>query len=96
MKALFEPGSIAVIGAAREEGKLGNIILRNLISSGFEGGLYPVNPKADEILGMKCYPSISEISDSVDLIVVVVPNRIVRERGEGGHNHHGRFQGDRS
>ena len=77
MKALFEPGSIAVIGAAREEDKLGNIILRNLISSGFEGSLYPVNPKADEILGMKCYPSISEIPDSVDLIVVVVPNRIV-------------------
>jgi len=88
MKALFEPESIAVIGAAREEGKLGNIILRNLISSEFEGSLYPVNPKADEILGMKCYHSVSEVPDTVDLIVVVVPNRfvpaVVEEAGEKG------------
>lgn len=88
MKALFEPESIAVIGAAREREKLGNIILRNLISSKFQGRLYPVNPRADEVLGMKCYHSISDIPDKVDLIVVVVPNRIVpsviEEAGEFG------------
>jgi acetyl coenzyme A synthetase (ADP forming)-like protein len=88
MKALFEPESIAVVGAARERDKLGNIILRNLISSGFEGSLYPVNPKADEILGMKCYHSLTEILEKVELIVVVVPNRIVpaviEEAGEKG------------
>lgn len=88
MKALFEPESIAVVGAAREREKLGNIILRNLISSKFQGRLYPVNPRADEVLGMKCYHSISDIPDKVDLIVVVVPNRIVpsviEEAGEFG------------
>jgi len=77
MKALFEPQSIAVIGAAREEGKLGNIILRNLVNSGFTGSLYPVNPKADEILGMKCYRSIMDIPGPVELAVIVVPSRIV-------------------
>lgn len=77
MKALFEPQSIAVIGAAREEGKLGNIILRNLVNSGFTGPLYPVNPKADEILGMKCYRSIMDIPGPVELAVIVVPSRIV-------------------
>lgn len=77
MKALFEPQSIAVIGAAREEGKLGNIILRNLINSGFSGPLYPVNPKADEILGRKCYPSVMDIPGPVDLAVIVVPSRVV-------------------
>jgi acetyl coenzyme A synthetase (ADP forming)-like protein len=88
MKALFEPESIAVVGAAREKDKLGNIILRNLISSGFEGSLYPVNPKADQILGMKCYKSLSDIPEKVELIVVVVPNYIVpaviEEAGEKG------------
>jgi len=88
MKALFEPRSIAVVGAAREKEKLGNIILRNLINAGFEGPLYPVNPKADEIMGMKCFPSIGKIPDPVDLAVVVVPNFIVpsviEEAGEKG------------
>jgi acetate---CoA ligase (ADP-forming) len=88
MKALFEPRSIAVVGAAREKEKLGNIILRNLINAGFEGPLYPVNPKADEIMGMKCFPSIGKIPDTVDMAVVVVPNFIVpsviEEAGEKG------------
>jgi len=77
MKALFEPGSIAVVGAAREEGKLGNIIVRNLLASGFKGDIYPVNPKTDEILGLRCYPSLHEIPGEVEMAVVVVPSRIV-------------------
>ncbi len=88
MKTLFEPVSIAIIGAAREREKLGNIILRNLIVSGFDGELYPVNPKADEILDLKCYASVKDIPDPVDLAVVVVPNTIVpavmEEAGEKG------------
>ncbi|MFP4546003.1 MAG: acetate--CoA ligase alpha subunit [Methanomassiliicoccales archaeon] len=88
MKSLFEPQSIAVVGAAREKGKLGNIIIRNLQAAGFEGDIYPVNPKADEILGLKCYSSIGEIPDQVDLAVIVVPNFVVpgviEEAGENG------------
>jgi len=88
MKGVFEPGSIAVIGAAREEGKLGNIVLRNLISSGFKGELYPINPKADEILGLRCYKSVKDIDGPVDLSVFLVKAALVpmllRESAEKG------------
>ncbi|HVO77838.1 MAG TPA: acetate--CoA ligase family protein [Methanomassiliicoccales archaeon] len=77
MKALFEPRSIAVIGAAREEMKVGHIVLKNLIESGFKGPLYPVNPKADEIEGLKCYPTIVDVPGDVDLAVISVPNVFV-------------------
>ncbi len=73
MRELFEPVSIAVVGAAREETKVGHIVLRNIISSGFTGKLYPVNPKAEELLGLRCYASISLVPDKVDLVVVTTP-----------------------
>lgn len=88
MKTLFEPESIAVVGAAREESKVGHVVVRNLISSGFEGKIYPVNPKADEILGLKCYPSLSAIPNKVDLAIIVVPNvlvpKIMEDAGQKG------------
>ncbi len=77
MKEIFEPRSIAVVGAAREEGKLGYIVLRNLITSGYEGDLYPINPKADEILGLKCYRSVKDIEGPVDLGVFLVKGALV-------------------
>jgi acetyl coenzyme A synthetase (ADP forming)-like protein len=72
MKDFFYPKSIAVIGASRTEGKVGHSILKNLIASGFEGEIVPVNPNADEILGLKSYPKIKK----VDLVVIVVPAKI--------------------
>ncbi len=77
LDGLFDPESIAVVGASREEKKVGHLILKNIISSGYEGRLYPVNPKAEEILGLKTYPSLLEIEDKVDLAVIAVPNTIV-------------------
>ncbi|HTY47623.1 MAG TPA: acetate--CoA ligase family protein [Methanomassiliicoccales archaeon] len=77
MKELFEPSSIAVIGAAREEMKVGHIVLKNLLDSGFKGRLFPVNPKADEILGLKCYPRVTDVPETVELAVIVVPNTFV-------------------
>ncbi len=77
MRELFEPGSIAVVGAAREENKVGHIVLRNIINSGFTGKLYPVNPKSEEILGLRCYGSISLVPDKVDLVIVTTPARSV-------------------
>ena len=59
MRELFEPASIAVVGAAREENKVGHIVLRNIISSGFTGKMYPVNPKSEEILGLRCYGNLT-------------------------------------
>jgi acetyltransferase len=88
MRELFEPESIAVVGAAREETKVGHIVLRNIISSGFAGKLYPVNPKSDEILGLKCYASITLVPQKVDLVVITTPSRtvpdIIDEAGRKG------------
>ena len=76
---LFAPSSVAVVGASENPGKLGNQVLANLIASGFGGALYPVNPKADEILGLKAYPSVSDIPGDLDMIVVVIPNKFVAD-----------------
>jgi acetyltransferase len=73
MDDFFYPRSIAVIGASRESGKVGHSVLKNLIDAGFQGKIVPVNPNADEILGLKAYPTIRK----VDLAVIVVPANIV-------------------
>lgn len=77
LKALFSPSSVAVIGASKEKGKLGHIILSNIIKRGFSGKIYPINPKYDEILGLKTYKSLLEIKNKVDLAVIVVPSKAV-------------------
>ncbi|MGC8933109.1 MAG: acetate--CoA ligase family protein [Candidatus Methanodesulfokora sp.] len=68
----LNPRSIAVIGASRNPEKIGYVVLKQL-SSKFRGRLYPINPSADEILGLKCYKSILEVPDEVDLAVIAVP-----------------------
>ncbi|MEI7826252.1 MAG: acetate--CoA ligase family protein [Euryarchaeota archaeon] len=73
MDDFFYPRSIAVIGASRESKKVGHSVLKNLIDADFQGELVPVNPNADEILGLKAYPTIKK----VDLAVIVVPANIV-------------------
>jgi len=77
LEAFFKPNSVAVVGASREPEKVGHRILKNLVEGGFRGHLYPVNPKADEILGVKCCGSISDITDEVNLAVIAVPAKIV-------------------
>ena len=77
LDSFFKPSSVAIIGASREPGKLGHEALRNIIEAGFKGKVYPVNPKADEILGLKCYPSIKDVPSKVDLAVIIVPARFV-------------------
>jgi len=76
LESFFEPRSVAVIGASREPGKVGHDVLQNLVQHGFRGSIYPVNPKASEILGLPCYPSVREVPGEVDLAVVVVPARV--------------------
>jgi acetyl coenzyme A synthetase (ADP forming)-like protein len=70
---LLQPRSIAVVGAGRTAGTIGHEILANLIKGGFSGGLYPVNPGAAEILGLRCFPSLAALADDVDLVVIAVP-----------------------
>lgn len=77
MRELFEPASVAVIGASAERNKVGNIILRNIIESGFQGPIYPINPRYEEVLGLRCYPRITDVPGPVEMAVVVVPARFV-------------------
>ncbi len=85
---IFNPASIAVIGASEDPRKYGHEILKNLIEGGFPGALHPINPKAERILGLNCYRNVKEIAEPVDLAVVIVPAKIVaqavRECGERG------------
>jgi len=77
LNAFFNPKSIAVIGASREPQKVGHRIFRNLVESGFQGDLYPINPNANKLLGFKCYKSVLDVSGNIDLAVIAVPARIV-------------------
>ncbi len=76
---IFYPKSIAIIGASREEGSVGHSLLANIIDSRFKGIVYPVNPKAWGILGIKCYARVLDIPERVDLAIIVVPARFVPE-----------------
>ena len=80
--ALLNPRSVAVIGASRFEGKVGYAVLKNIIDGGYGGRVYPVNPQADNILGLKCYPRVSAINDEIDMAVVTVPAERVLEVAE--------------
>ena len=73
LEHFFSPNTIAVVGASREEGKVGHDLLKNLVKHGYKGNIYPVNPHADNILGIKTYPAIKKISDKIDLAIIVVP-----------------------
>ncbi|HHO76178.1 MAG TPA: hypothetical protein ENN05_07085, partial [Deltaproteobacteria bacterium] len=71
--AFFNPSAMALIGASKNRGKGGNIILRNMIKAGFQGRIYPINPSAQEIMGMKAYPGIADVPEKVDLAMIVIP-----------------------
>jgi acetyltransferase len=82
LDCLFYPRSIAVVGTSRSKGSIGREILHNLVNYGFQGPVYPVNPKADFIHSMKAYPDITSIPGPVDLAIIVVPKRFVLESVE--------------
>jgi len=72
MEKFFTPKSVAIIGASAKPGKIGNSVLDALGKHGFNGKVYPINPKEESILGIKCYPSLDAIHAKVDLVVVCV------------------------
>lgn len=88
MEALFTPRAVAVIGASDNPGKLGSHVMRSLTEGKYPGGIYPVNPGKSEMFGMKTYPSLLQIPETVDLSVIVLPAeqvpKIVIECGEKG------------
>ena len=85
---MFKPESVAVVGASNSEGKVGYIVLSNIINDGFKGRVYPINPKDDEIQGVKAYKNVSDLPEVPDLVVVCIPSRfvnpVVKECGEFG------------
>ena len=72
MEKFFTPQSVALVGASATLGKIGNSVLDSLAKHDYKGKVYPINPKADEILGLKCYPSLEAIQEPIDLVVVCV------------------------
>ena len=77
LDAIFHPESVAVVGATESEGSVGRTIMQNLLATPFGGIVYPVNPKRASVLGVKAYPSLSDLPQVVDLVVVVTPARTV-------------------
>jgi len=73
IKNIFEPQSIAIIGATEKQGAVGNAILTNILESGFKGVVYPVNPKYKSIKSLKSYSDVTEITDVVDLAIICIP-----------------------
>lgn len=88
MNGLLTPKAVAIIGASSTPGKIGHTVVKNLVESNYEGKIYPVNPKADEILGIKCYASVSDIPGEVDAAILTIPAKFVldsiKECGEKG------------
>jgi acyl-CoA synthetase (NDP forming)/RimJ/RimL family protein N-acetyltransferase len=70
---LLRPQSVAVVGASNDEGKIGNAVFVNLLRTGFDGPLYPINPEARHVAGVRAYPTVLDVPDDVDLAVIAVP-----------------------
>ncbi len=85
---MLEARSVAVVGASVKEGSLGQQMLLELARGGYDGAIYPVNPGYDEVLGHRCYPSLADLPEPVDLAIVGVANQrieqAVRDAGESG------------
>ena len=77
MTRIMQPNAVAVIGASAGEGKIGNSVMRNLIDGGFAGAIHPIHPRADEILGRKCYASVTDVPGAVDVAVFCIPAALV-------------------
>jgi acetyl coenzyme A synthetase (ADP forming)-like protein len=79
MNRIMRPDSVAVIGASAEDGKIGNSVMKNLINGGYEGKIYPIHPKADEIMGRKAYKSVKDVPGTVDVAVFAIPAKFVAQ-----------------
>jgi len=82
LDAIFRPDSVAVIGASRTPGKVGHILTKNMIDSGYSGKVVPINPRAEEILGLECYPSVLDVPFDIDLAVIAIPAAYVLQTVE--------------
>ena len=74
---IFNPKSIAVIGASDEDGSVGYALMKNFMDAKFEGKIFPVNIRKSEVLGLKAFPSVGQIPESIDLAVIATPSKTV-------------------
>ncbi len=79
---LLKPKSVAIVGASTQPGKIGYTVIENLIKGDYKGKIYPINPTASEILGLKVYPNVATVPGSVDLAVITVPVKTVCQVAE--------------
>ena len=77
MNRIMKPKAVAVIGASAENGKIGNSVMKNLINGGYKGEIYPIHPKADEIMGKKVYKSVKDVPGEIDIAVFAIPAKFV-------------------
>lgn len=77
IKYLFEPRSIAVVGASRDKGKIGYAVLNNIQSGGFSGKIYPINPAGGDVLGIPSHKNITEVEDDIDVACITIPAKYV-------------------
>ena len=77
MNRIMQPKAVAVIGASAEDGKIGNSVMKNLINGGYKGEIYPIHPKAAEILGYKAYKSVKDVPGVIDTAVFAIPAKFV-------------------
>jgi acetyl coenzyme A synthetase (ADP forming)-like protein len=79
MNRIMKPQAVAVIGASGETGKIGNSVMKNLINGGYKGTIYPINPSADEIMGLKAYKSVKDVPGVIDVAVFAIPAKFVAQ-----------------
>ena len=86
LNRFFTPKSVAIVGASEREESVGYRLLLNMLEAGFSGGLYPVNNKREQLLGLKAYPDLTSIPEELDLVVIATPApsvpSIMRQCGE--------------
>ncbi len=73
----FKPKSIAIIGASPTQGKVGNTVLTNIIESGYQGKIYPINPKSEEILGYKAFKNVLDVPNQIEIAIFAIPSKFV-------------------
>jgi acyl-CoA synthetase (NDP forming) len=79
IKRLFEPRSIALVGVSKDPNKMSHWLIRNVARAKFPGPVYPISPSGGEVLGYRTYPSLSSLPEPVDLVLVSVASKAVRE-----------------
>ncbi len=77
IEGMLRPGSVAVVGASATPGKIGYTVLDNIIKGGYQGKIYPINPGAQEILGLKTYPTVNDVKESIDAAIITIPAKFV-------------------